>query len=180
MLANEIASFRSPRYSAVDAEPVYVDVNAEQRLDDSDEQDDHVIPPLEEAKAEAPDDECRDKREHGEAADVVSVRDVAAADRSRGEIMAQKAPDEEDNSEPRASLISQSLLTSSAGLGRRGLRLDLRRLHVRCRSRCASIRRDRVRRLRLLRGKVGNVAFAFVFHLALLCSARYSICAVQQ
>ena len=95
MVANEIAAFRPPRHSTVNAEPVDVDVDAEQGLDDAHEQDDHVVPAFEEAQAQSPDNECRDQREDDEAAEVVPIGDVGAADRARGEVVAQEAGNEE-------------------------------------------------------------------------------------
>lgn len=135
----------------MNAEPVYVDVNTQEGLNDTDEKNDHVVPALEEAKAQSPDNKCRDQREHDEAAKVVPVRDIASANRSRREEMAQKARNEEDYPEPGARLVSQGLGTSTAGLGRSRLWLDLRRLYVRSSSCSAAIWCDRVFGLRLLR-----------------------------
>ena len=94
---------------------------------------------------------------------MVAERDVAAADRTCGEVVAQEAQNEEGNPEPCPTLICQDLLTSAARLRRRGLRLNLRGLYVwRCR-RGAAVGRDGIL-CRLLRREVGDVAFAFVFH----------------
>jgi hypothetical protein len=107
MVADEIAGLSLQRHSAVNAEPVYVDVDAQHGLNDSDDQDDDIIPSLEEPQAQSPDDERRHEGEHNKAAEVVSVGDVASADRASGEVMAEEARDEERESEPGSGLICQ-------------------------------------------------------------------------
>jgi len=161
--SKRIASFRSPRHSAVNAEPVYVDKDAEHRLDDSDEEDDHVGASFEEAQAQAPDDESRYECQNDETAQVVAEGDVRPADCACGEVVAQEAHDEQGYPEPGATPVSQCLLASTARLGRRGLRLDLGRLYMRRGRSGAAVGRDGIFG-RLLRREVGYVAFAFVFH----------------
>lgn len=107
MVADEIAVFRLPRHSPVNAEPVYVDVDAEQGLHDSDDQDDDVVPALEEPQAQSPDDECRHQGEYDKAAEVVPVGDVASADRTSGEVVAEEPRNQKRESEPGSGLFGQ-------------------------------------------------------------------------
>jgi hypothetical protein len=95
---------------------------------------------------------------------VIAVGDVAATNRARCEVVTEKARDQQYEPEPGSGLFRQRLLTSTTGLGRRGLWLDLRRLYVRRCSSGAAVGRHRVRSLRLLRRKIRDVSFPFVFH----------------
>ena len=148
----------------MNAEPLDVDVDTEQRLDDTDDQEGDVVSASPEAPAKSRNYRGRQEGQPGKAAEVVAVCDVASADRSRGEVVAQEARNEEREPQPDPNLLAaQCLLASPAGLGRRGLWFRLRRPHVRRCGRGASVRRDGVGSFRLLR-EVGDVALAFVFH----------------
>ena len=174
MVANEIAAFRPPRYSAVNAEPVYVDVCAEEGLNNADEQDDHVVPSLEEPHAQSPDDEGRNESEQDESAQVVPVGNVGPPNSARCEVVAQEAANQKSQPEPGAALISQASCSSTAArLDRSVLWLRLRRLGVRRCGSDAAVWCDWVRSLRLLGREVGDVAFAFVFHWILRFSTSF-------
>ena len=90
-----IAAFRSTRHLAVNAEPLDVDVDAEQRLDATDDQEGDVVSASPEAPAKSRNYRGRQEGQPGKAAEVVAVCDVASADRTRGEVVAQEAGNEE-------------------------------------------------------------------------------------
>src|SRR3954465_8653691 len=77
--------------SAVDREPVYVDDQADDRLERADDKQRHIMPALPEPQPQSAHDRRRHYRQKHEAEDVVAVGDVRSTNRARREIMSAEA-----------------------------------------------------------------------------------------
>jgi hypothetical protein len=84
----------------LDVEPVHVDHEADDRLNGTKNQQREVMTPSPKATGEYREDEARDDSQKDEAKYVVSVRDVVAADRLRGEQVTAQPGGKQYDTEP--------------------------------------------------------------------------------